>query len=188
VSAPSQTETMLRLALLLGCAAGARTAALEPHSVAESLDRWMVSRGALLGGDIRTPPGRPRGVYATRDYADDETMGFLPFAVSVPVGKSGEYSVSKLARVAYDPASLFFVNGSYAPFWRTQPPLSEMLCVDTMSEEEAAALELPELAEHIRLTRLSHLEQYENLQARLSPHKRSLFATHSLTRHTPPTG
>ena len=80
-------------------------------------------------------------------------MGFLPFAVSVPVGKSGEYSVSKLARVAYDPASLFFVNGSYAPFWRTQPPLSEMLCVDTMSEEEAAALELPELAEHIRLTR-----------------------------------
>jgi hypothetical protein len=179
---------MLRLALLFGCAAGARTAALEPRSVAESLDRWMVSRGALLGGEVRTPPGRPRGVYATRDYADDETMGFLPFAVSVPVGRAGEYAVSKLAKLVYDPASHYFVNGSYAPFWATQPPLSEMLCVDTMGEEEAAALELPELAEHIRLTRLSHREQYENLQARLSPLLRTLFTAHSLTRPTPRAG
>ena len=152
----------LRLALLLVCAP------LVSTSVGESLERWLVSRGALLGGEVRTPAGKPRGVYATRDYADDETLGFLPFSVAVPVGKSGEYSVPALARRAYDASSLYFVNGTYAPFWASQPPLSEMLCVDTMGQAEAEALEVPELADHVRLTRQSHREQYENFQAELA--------------------
>jgi hypothetical protein len=61
----------LLAALVASGRADAQRALFEPQphrSPEEALERWMISVGGFLGGEIRTPPGRPRGVFATRDY------------------------------------------------------------------------------------------------------------------------
>lgn len=131
--------------------------------------RWLTTRGALLGGEVRAPADGPRGLFAARDHAAGETLGFVPFAAAVPVGRTGEPGlVAALARRAYDPHSPFFVNGSWAPFWRTQPPLADMLCGETISDALLAQLEAPAMEAAVREARAAHLADYTELQAELA--------------------
>jgi len=56
------------LGLVLAAACWSAGALSPARSAEEALDRWLVTVGGFLGGEIRTPEGKPRGVYATRDY------------------------------------------------------------------------------------------------------------------------
>jgi hypothetical protein len=138
---------MRRLLLLASTLLAAAT------SPEEDLQEWLISRGAYLGATIRPAGnGLPRGVVASRDQDAGTIVGFLPFSAALPLPEHsmGWDNVADLARLAYDPASDFFVAGGYAPFWRTQPALEELLSFETLSESELDQLEVPALADEIR--------------------------------------
>ena len=146
--------------------AGGTPAALSPEA---ALLTWLSLRGAHFDAEIRPAAvGRQRGVYALRAHADGELIVRLPFATAVPMGKSGWAGLPRLARAAFTPGSAYHVNGSFAPFWATQPPLDALLCVDTLSDTQLDALQAPPLAGEARATRAYLAHQYAVLQAELA--------------------
>jgi len=130
-----------------------------------ALARWLVSHGGFLGAAVLQPRGKPRGLYAVQDYADDEVIGFIPHAAVVPVSPDAlVHDSAELAVRVFDPASKYSLSGGWAPFWAMQPPLHELVCIETLTEEQARQLECPPLEREVLRRRTVHLENYGELR------------------------
>lgn len=136
---------------------------------ADELARWVEAQGGLLGGEVREPRGKPRGLYASRDYEDGELVGWLPLSAAMPlVTENGHYLLKEAVRNVYDPASPRFVRGSWAPFWASQPPLSQLASFDWLPDDALQLLgECGSLAEVLSLHMRAHRQTYEELEAEL---------------------
>lgn len=165
---------VVRLSCLLAAARLCATAASA--DAGEQLARWMEAQGGLLGGEVREPPGKVRGLFATRDYEDGEVIGWLPFSATVPLPENGMYLLKEIALDVYDPASPRYVAGAWAPFWDSQPPLSQLASWDWLPDEALGLLaECEGLHEALSWHLEWHAETFGELQAELLEQRGGAF-------------
>jgi len=156
----------LRLAVLLGLAC------LATGEDDDSLAGWFEARGGELGGVVRRSSAGVRGLFAPRDYKHRELVAHLPFDATVPLPTlpDGSLAMAELAQLVFDPASKYAWNGSsFAPFWASQPQLSELFTWDFVPPDALELLdELPLLRNAAAAQMQSHRAEHAALVASLA--------------------
>lgn len=150
-------QAALLLLLLAVAATWPSACSKKAQSAADKLASWVVSKGGKLNGiQVRKPcPTCVRGVFATKDFNEDDTIISIPFTAVIRLKDMdhspfpAEYARHLLDSMHNDPG----FNKTWKTFWATQPGPDGVFTPEVYTDQHIEMLHCGELGALARAQR-----------------------------------